>query len=67
MRALATLADEGGYVCAEYYGQSECALGYVKPGSNIELVYGHWGSVNGHQGTRRKKLLKWPASLEIPR
>jgi len=56
MRALATLADEGGYVCAEYHGQSECVLGFVKPKSKIELVYGHWGSVNKYQG--RKAILK---------
>jgi hypothetical protein len=56
MRALIRLATDGGYVCAEYYQRSECLLGYIKPGSKIELLRGKWGSKNGHDG--REAILK---------
>lgn len=56
MRALSRLAEEGGYVCAEYFQQKQCVLGYVKPGSRIQLFHGAWGSKNGLDG--RKAILK---------
>jgi hypothetical protein len=43
MRILTELANDGGYVCAEYYRHPQCVLGYVKPGSKIELFKGKWG------------------------
>jgi hypothetical protein len=56
MRALKRLAEDGGYVCAEYYCHSECMLGYVEPSSKIELIHGTWGSVHGYAG--REAVLK---------
>lgn len=44
LRALTELAASGGYVCAEHYPHSECVLGYVAPGSKVELFRGKWGS-----------------------
>lgn len=54
MRALTELAANGGYVCAEYFQQDKCLLGYVRPGSRIELIRGKWGS--GWPG--RRAILK---------
>ena len=56
MRALIGLAKTGGYVCAEYYGQHQCMLGFVDPDSQIELLRGQWGSRNGCDG--RQAILK---------
>jgi hypothetical protein len=40
--ALKTLADEGGYVCAEHFGENQVQIGWVPPGSAIELIDGRW-------------------------
>jgi hypothetical protein len=56
IRALTNLAKNGGYVCAEYYQQSDCMVGYVRPNSTIELLRGTWGSKSGYDG--RKAVLK---------
>ncbi len=56
MRPLIELAKNGGYVCAEYYQQRECILGYVRPASTIELIRGVWGSRNDLEG--REAILK---------
>jgi len=56
MRTLCELAKTGGYVCAEHYGKSDCLLGYVKPGSKIDLVRGHWDGESGYGS--RKAILK---------
>jgi hypothetical protein len=62
MRALAELAKNGGYVCAEYFQHSECILGYIRPDSKIELIRGTWGSKYGYDG--REAILK---SLQLER
>ena len=49
IRALRNLAQNGGYVCAQYCGHEECILGFVEPQSHIELVEGYWGK-NERQG-----------------
>ncbi len=56
MRALLTLAKNGGYVCAEHHPQQECLVGYVRPNTKIQLVRGRWGSANGYD--QRKAVLK---------
>jgi hypothetical protein len=56
MRAFTRLAEDGGYVCAEYFQRGECILGYVKPTSTIELIRGKWGSRNERDG--REAILK---------
>lgn len=56
MRALLRLAEDGGYVCAEYFCQSECILGFVKAASKIDVIHGKWGSIHGYQG--REAVLK---------
>jgi len=58
MRKLVEVATNGGYVCAEYLHHLECILGYVKPGSKIELLRGRWGSRNELNG--RVAILKSP-------
>lgn len=42
MRALRRLSEEGGYVCARYFDQNDILLGYVKPGTPIQLLKTHW-------------------------
>jgi len=49
IKALRNLAQNGGYVCAQYFGHEECVLGFVEPQSHIELVEGNWGK-NERQG-----------------
>jgi hypothetical protein len=56
IRALINLARDGGYVCAEYFQQRECMVGYVKPGSKIELIHGTWGPNDMYAG--RNAILK---------
>ncbi len=36
------LANNGGYVCAEYEGTQECLLGFVPPKSKVKLLPGKW-------------------------
>ena len=43
---LHEVARDGGYVCAEYEPFDGCLVGYVKPGSEVELVRGRWGAKN---------------------
>lgn len=58
---LCELANDGGYVCAEYFlpdkDDCECLVGYVKPNSEIELIQGKWGDIEeGYSG--RPAVLK---------
>lgn len=39
---LRKISLRGGYVCAEYAGQSECVVGIVPPGTPITLLRGQW-------------------------
>jgi hypothetical protein len=52
IRALNALAAEGGYVCAEHYGQAAIQVGWVPPGSSIQLVVGKWGGASEFPGKR---------------
>lgn len=45
VKALLRLRHEGGYVCAEYAGRSECLVGYVAPETPIEFIKGRWRDV----------------------
>lgn len=56
MKALVALAKHGGYVCAEHHGRTDSMLGFVPPGSRIELLRGRWGDRHGREG--RTALLK---------
>jgi len=56
IRALTRLAKAGGYVCAVYAGHSECLLGYVPPGTKVDLMSTTWGDLYGYKG--RKAILK---------
>jgi hypothetical protein len=56
LTALNALASEGGYVCAQHLGYEEVQLGFVPPGSRIELVNGKWGTLLGLKG--RTAILK---------
>src|SRR6266478_5130656 len=38
------LRSAGGYVCAQYYGQSELLMGTIAPYSKMTLLRGEWGS-----------------------
>jgi hypothetical protein len=56
LRALVNLAAEGGYVCSQHYRFDEVQIGYVLPGSRIELMSGKWGKIHGYEG--RTAILK---------
>jgi hypothetical protein len=56
MNILQTIAQEGGYVYTTYRGIPGAKLGIVKPGSQVQLLRGEWGSKNGLQG--REAILK---------
>src|SRR5205823_570762 len=53
---LTTLAQNGGYVCAQHHPHSEWVVGFVKPGSKVKRFVGKWGNENGCAG--RTALLK---------
>lgn len=44
MTRFQLLRSQGGYVCAQYYGQSELLLGIIAPNSKITRIRGVWGS-----------------------
>jgi hypothetical protein len=56
IRLLNEMAQDGGYVCAEFFGHSEVKIGLVESGSKIELLKGHWGMKWGNVG--REAILK---------
>lgn len=56
VQALVNLARDGGYVCAQHVNREESMLGFVEPGSKIQLFNGKWGDRNGMRG--RTAILK---------
>jgi hypothetical protein len=56
IRALVHLARDGGYVCAQYFGQENVLVGVVEPATPIELIRGSWGNVWKQAG--REAVLK---------
>ncbi len=66
MQRLQVLAKEGGYVFAAYRGRPGGKIGYVAPGSSVELFYGHWGKKNNHEGrTATLKVIKLSKSRNL--
>ncbi len=45
LRALNSLAIDGGYVLAEYHAKAEVLIGYVAPGTEIKFFEGQWGDL----------------------
>lgn len=56
MRALVELANNGGYVCAQYFPYTKCLVGFIEPNSKIELIKGKWGNIENRSG--RQAILK---------
>lgn len=56
LQRMLTLASEGGYVFATYGGFSGGKIGFVPPGSSIELFYGSWGGKNSSRKGRNATL-----------
>ncbi|MBS7350289.1 MAG: hypothetical protein KIG95_09085 [Comamonas sp.] len=56
LKRLHELARDGGYVFATYRGKTGGKVGYVSPGSSVELFRGSWGGKNKLQG--REAMLK---------
>lgn len=50
VRALRELAEHGGYVVSEHLGHDEYLVGYVAPGTPVELLHGEWGEYGSHPG-----------------
>lgn len=50
--SLKELAEGGGYVCAEFHDTEDCILGFVRPGTKIQLFDGRWRTKD------RKAILK---------
>lgn len=49
LTTLNRLADEGGYVCAEYWTVEGAMLGKVEPGTKIQLFEGEWENKKGRE------------------
>lgn len=56
LQRLLKLGRDGGYVFATYRGRPGGKIGYVPPGSSVELFSGKWGSKNNRKG--REAVLK---------
>lgn len=50
IKALHEMAENGGYVCAVYDPFPGCKVGFVEPGSSVELFRGTWGDKNDRRG-----------------
>lgn len=72
IRALRSLSENGGYVCAQYYGYEESLVGVVRANSPIELLRGKWGNLYGLAGriavlkTLQLRRVKQIAPMECP-
>lgn len=53
---LNALASQGGYVFAAYRNQAGAKIGYVFPGSKVDLIKGKWGKQNNSEG--KEAILK---------
>jgi hypothetical protein len=53
LRRFLALGRSGGYICAEYFAYPGWILGYVEPGTDVQLLHGHW-----HQPADRTAVLK---------
>jgi len=56
LQRLLNLAIDGGYVFATYRGRPGGKVGFVKPGSTVELFHGNWGNQNNLKN--REAVLK---------
>lgn len=56
LQRLGKLARDGGYVFATYRGRPGGKIGYVPPGSPVEIFTGSWGNKNNRKG--REAILK---------
>jgi hypothetical protein len=43
LKAMIMLASSGGYICSEHHDFPEPKLGFVEPGTPIEIVWNTWG------------------------
>lgn len=50
LKRLLNLARDGGYIFATYRGRSGGKVGYILPGSPVELFWGKWGNKNNRKG-----------------
>lgn len=59
LRMLNQLAVDGGYVCARHSGQDLFQVGFVHPGSTIEVLKGNWRDAKDHsKSSSRVAILK---------
>ena len=56
IRALQRLAENGGYVCAQYHDHDDYLIGKIAARTPIKLLRGTWGSIWGNEG--RPAVLK---------
>jgi hypothetical protein len=65
--AFNQLANEGGYVCAEYLGHAGPLLGRISPGTKVQLLDGYWDTaVDGIPHKAILKTLRLEESFELP-
>lgn len=53
---LKRIADNGGYICAEYFGHPYARLGLVEPGTEIEFFRGQWAPSRDRPAPREAVL-----------
>lgn len=66
MRILLEMAENGGYICAQYRGRKNVLLGKVEPRSAIEICRGLWGDRNNLTGRNAAvKSLLLTSTIEL--
>lgn len=66
LNALHKISKNGGYVFSVYENQDNYKIGYVEPGTEIEIIKGKWGNKNGLDGrVAILKTLKFKRSIEL--
>jgi hypothetical protein len=54
LKRLIKIGKEGGYIFADYRGKDECKVGFVEPGTKVELFDAKWRGKNGKLGLETK-------------
>lgn len=66
MRILLEMAEQGGYVCAQYRGRKSVLFGKVEPFSSVEISHGFWGDRNNLTGRNAAlKSLRLTSVIEL--
>ena len=65
IKTFNTIANEGGYICAQYWNYSNYKIGYVSPGYEITIYPGKWGDKKNEGRVAKLKVIKLSCVKEI--